>query len=282
MARLTIFHTSDMHNKLTTDLAQRLHSLKEANPGSLMLDSGDAIWAGNAFWRPGGEPILDLMNSVSYDAMCMGNREFHFLDIGANSKTSRAAFPVLSANLRRSRERKAEDWEGEAPAEPSSAHADQGSAGASPSHAPSEAFSRRARVRPFARFERDGLRIAVFGLTVPCITERMLVRKISDYYFEQPIPVAAQLVPELRAECDVLISLSHAGIKVDRELVEKVEGIDLILGGHTHTITDQPEWVGPTCILHHGFYAHYVGRVDVEVAGGGVRVRNELIPLAKA
>jgi 2',3'-cyclic-nucleotide 2'-phosphodiesterase (5'-nucleotidase family) len=282
MAHITILHTSDMHNKLTPSLAQCLHSLKAANPASLMLDSGDAIWAGNAFWRPGGEPILDLMNGVPYDAMCMGNREFHFLDIGANSKTSRAAFPVLSANLRRSRERRAKNWEGEVPAEPASARADQGSAGAESSHTPSEAFSRRARVRPFVRFERGGLGIIVFGLTVPCITERMLVRTISDYYFEHPVPTAANLVPQLRAECDVLIALSHAGIKVDRELAEKVEGIDLILGGHTHTVTESPERVGRTCILHHGFHAHYVGRVHVEADSGGLEVRNELIPLAKA
>lgn len=83
MARITIFHTSDMHNKLTPAQAEVLHTLKSANPGSLMFDSGDAIWAGNVFWRPGGEPILDMMNAVPYDALCMGNREFHFLGHGS-------------------------------------------------------------------------------------------------------------------------------------------------------------------------------------------------------
>ncbi len=264
MARISIFHTSDMHNKLTRHLADRLHALKESSPDSLMLDSGDAIWAGNVFWRPGGEPILDLMNSVPYDAICMGNREFHFLEIGVNSKTSRANFPVLSANLRRKR------------------GAERPDSPLLPGEGPGVRFSRRACVAPFVKFERDGLRIAVFGLTVPCITERMLARKISDFYFDQPMAAAAEIVPKLRPECDILIALTHIGIRVDRELAASVEGIDLILGGHTHTITQEPERVGRTFIIHHGFFAHYVGKVNVEARPEGISVTNELIPLAKA
>ena len=60
MARITVFHTSDLHNKLTPELADKLRDLKREHPGSLMLDSGDAIWAGNIFWRPGGEPVFPV------------------------------------------------------------------------------------------------------------------------------------------------------------------------------------------------------------------------------
>ncbi len=47
----------------------------------------------------------------------------------------------------------------------------------------------------------------------------------------------------------MVIALTHIGIKQDRELAEKVEGIDLILGGHTHVITEEPERVGKTAII---------------------------------
>lgn len=240
MPRVTVFHTSDMHNKLTPDLARKLHDLKDAHPGSLMFDSGDAIWSGNIYWRPGGEPVHDLMNSVPYDAMCMGNREYHFLSAGIRSKTSRAEFPVLSANLR------------------------------------------PATSTPFITMDRDGIRIAIFGLSVPCVTERMLVKRMSDYYFVQPIQAAAEIVPTLRKQCDLLIALTHIGIKQDRELAEKVPGIDLILGGHTHTITEQPERVGDTLILHSGMYAHYVRKVEIELDQDRVDVESELIALGKA
>lgn len=256
MGRVTVFHTSDMHNKLTPELTERLHDLKQAHPDSLMLDSGDAIWSGNIFWRPGGEPVLDLMSSVPYDAMCMGNREFHFLSAGLFNKTSRAKFPVLSANLRAATQlRLTTD---------------------------SLSSEERAGVRSFTTFNCDGIRVTILGLSVPCITERMLVKKLSDHYFAQPSEAAAEIVSTLRKECDVLIAITHIGIKQDRELAEAVPGIDVILGGHTHTITEQPERVGDTAILHSGMYAHYVRKVEIELEAGNVSVKSELIPLVKA
>lgn len=246
MARITIFHTSDMHNKLTEDYARRLHELKASVPGSLMFDSGDAIWAGNAYWHPGGEPVFDLMNSVPYDALCVGNREFHFMQAGLKAKTAKASFPCLSANLR--------------PVKP----------------------GKPVPAKPYVTFEREGVRIGVLGLTVPCITEQMLVRKISDYYFIPPSDAAEEVIAELRPNCDLIIALTHIGIKQDRELAEKVSGIDVILGGHTHTVTADPERVGDTWILHHGFFVHYVGRVDISLDSSKVQIKDELIPLAKA
>lgn len=245
MARVTVFHTSDLHNKLNQRLAERLHALKSESPGSIMLDSGDAISAGNIFWRP-NEPILDLMNSVPYDAMCLGNREFHFLARGLLAKTANAAFPIISANLR--------------PAK----------------------VGFELPVRSSVVIETPQGRVGIVGLSVPCITERMLVKRISDAYFDDPCEAAARFVPELREKCDLLIALTHIGIERDRELAERVPGIDVILGGHTHTITDAPERVGETYILHHGAFAHYVGRAAIEKSGGRVTVESELIPLAKA
>jgi 2',3'-cyclic-nucleotide 2'-phosphodiesterase (5'-nucleotidase family) len=245
MARITVFHTSDMHNKLNAELALRLHELKSAVPGSIMLDSGDAIWSGNIYWRPDGEPVLDLMNSVPYDALAMGNREFHFMGIGVDSKTSRAGFPILSANIRSTR------------------------------------ANRSARITSHIIVESSGVRIAIFGLSVPCVTEQMLVRRVSDYYFIPPIDAAADIVPMLRKDTDIVIALTHIGIKPDRVMAESVPGIDIILGGHTHALAE--ERVGRTWILHHGFYAHQVGRIDVDFNSGHITgVSNELIPLAKA
>lgn len=245
MTNLTIFHTSDMHNKLTADFAARLRELKKAQPGSLMLDSGDAIWAGNVYWRMGGEPILDMMNSVPYDALCVGNREFHFWDMGIGNKTYRAFFPVLSANLRATSDR------------------------------------RTAPLPGFIKLERYGTRIAIIGLTVPAVTEKMLVMHISDYYLEDPIKAAKEIVPQIRAESDIVIALTHIGIKDDRMLAEAVPEIDLILGGHTHLLTE--ERVGNTAIIHHGFYVHFVGRVDIEFDSGRITsIKNEVIPFAKA
>lgn len=252
MGRLVIFHTSDLHNRLNQTLVDFLRSLKQSVPDSLLLDSGDAVWAGNIFWRPGGEPVLDLMNSVPYDAMCLGNREFHFLGTGLKSKICRARFPILSANLRSASQVGAEDT-------------DKLSCG----------------VASHVVFERGGLRVGVFGLTVPCITEQMFVRRLADHFFLDPIETALKLVPTLRSQCDVVVGLTHIGFERDLELVRGVPGIDLVLGGHSHIVAKEVPDDRDVLILHHGHHCRFVGRVDVEVCEGDVRLRSSVIPISE-
>lgn len=230
---VTIFHTNDLHNKLTAGQAGWLRGLKESVPESILLDCGDAIWAGNVFVRLGGEPVLRLMNEAGYDAMCMGNREFHFLETGLRHKIGWADFPVLSANIRPTN------------------HSD-------------------LPVKSSITLLRNGLRVAIFGLTVPMITERMLSRKVSAYVFDDPIETAAKVVPELRKNADLVIALTHIGLNNDRKLASDVPGIDLIIGGHTHALLDHPETVGNTSIVQAGWFGHYVGKVEID-AGGAVR-----------
>lgn len=236
---ITIFHTNDFHNKLTPEKADKLRELKQSTPNSLLLDCGDAIWAGNIFFRPGGEPILKLMNHAGYDAMAMGNREFHFLATGLRTKIGWAEFPVLCANIR-------------------------------------AVNNADLPVKNHITIEVNGLKLTIFGLTVPMITEKMLSRKVSSYIFDDPIETAAKIVPELRKECDLLIALNHIGLNRDRELAEKVPGIDLIVGGHTHAVLETPKPVGNTAIVQAGWFAHYVGKVEIEP---GENIKGQLIPL---
>ncbi len=241
MARVCIFHTSDMHNKLTTDIADQIAKLKKAEPGSLYLDSGDALSAGNIFWRPFGEPILDLMNSVPCDAMCMGNREFHFSRTGIRSKLSKAKFPILTANLR-------------------------GLENVSDT-----------KVEPYKIFEVNGVRVAVFGLTVPAIRTGAFVSRMYGVYFADPRETSSELVPKLREQADVVVALTHIGMRKDKELAEKVSGIDVILGGHSHSKRHRK--LNDSLIVHHGYRAHWVGKVVIDFDGKSVSVSQEVIPL---
>ena len=110
----------------------------------------------------------------------------------------------------------------------------------------------------------------------------MLVSRISQHYFEDPIDAAAQFVPSLKADSDLLVALTHIGLDADRELAQRVSGIDVILGGHTHNVTNDLEIVGRTNILHHGCYGRHVGRVEIELESGRVDVVSEPISLSKA
>lgn len=231
MRRLIILHTNDLHNQLSIPSAQIIRELKEQDENTLLLDAGDAISAGNIYFHPAGEPILDIMSDTGYDAMVLGNREFHFLKIGLNAKIASAAFPVLSANLKTNKS------EITLPVK---------------SHI----------IKELA----NGLRVAIIGLSVPMITEKMLSRIVSNYIFDDPIEAAARLVPEIRKQADILITLTHIGLDIDRELANTVPGIDLIVGGHSHDLLDEPEYVGQTAIVQAGWYARLVGRVEIEVS----------------
>ena len=124
-----------------------------------------------------------------------------------------------------------------------------------------------------------GLSVAVFGLTVPMITERMLARKVSAYVFDDPIETAAGLVPELRAAHDVVIALTHIGLAEDRRLAEAVPGIDLIVGGHTHTVLETPETVAGVSILQAGWRGRWLGRADIETVGNSLKVTAGMLEL---
>lgn len=241
MPRLAVFHTSDLHNRLTAETAARLRELKSAEPEALMLDSGDAIKAGNAFWLP-REPILDLMNQVPYDAMCMGNREYHLLRAGITAKTAQAQFPILSANLRA--------------AKPGA----------------------KMPAVPYVVFERAGLKIGVVGLTVPCVTRKMTLSRLADFYFEDPAAAARASIPGLRNECDVVILLAHLPSGVDERIAAEVPGIDIIFSGHSHKL-EPPQTVGGTTILRHGAYGRHVGRTVIQLEAGRLSATDELIPL---
>lgn len=226
---LTILHTNDLHALLSEEQASKLRAERERAQGDvLLLDAGDAIGAGNVTYRPGGEPILDRMRRAGYDAMAVGNREFHLTQVGFHAKVGGAGFPALSANVR----------------------------------------SRHSRVRlpcvPSVSFTTDSVgRVIVFGLTVPMITEQMAVRRISAYVFDDPVETAARIVPEMRRDCTLLILLSHAGLKTDWRIAETAPGIDLIVGGHTHAELPHGEQVGNTLIVQAGSHARRFGRVAV-------------------
>lgn len=245
MPTITILHTNDFHNRLTPIQAARLATLRKALGSSgLLLDAGDAISAGNLTYKPAGEPILERMSEVGYDAMTLGNREFHLTEAGFCAKVCCARFPVLCANVR------AQDKKITLPVQPT-----------------------------LFRTLTGGVRVGIFGLTVPMITERMLVRKVSAYVFDDPLRKAAELVPVYRAQCDLLICLSHIGLGKDRELAAAVSGIDLIIGGHTHAVLETGEWIKDTLIVQAGCYGHSLGVVTVEMTEGHRRFEAKIEPL---
>lgn len=203
---IALLHTNDAHNRWSEPFVEQLRTLKAAHD-ALLLDSGDCIRAGNLAVPLRPEPAWDFIRQAGYDAITLGNREFHLTVGGFLAKTRGAPCPLLCANLR--------------PKQPDTP----------------------LPVQSVWRTEHRGVRIAVLGLTVPMITARMRSAALSAYLFDPPIEIAHQWVARLRPEADLLIALTHIGASQDRLLAETCPELDLILGGHSHTPILPPEQV---------------------------------------
>ena len=247
MIQLTLLHTNDFHNHLSEGQAAFIRAEKAARENVLLLDAGDAVSAGNVGVRPGGEPILTAMSEAGYDAMTLGNREFHVADTLLRLKISKAAFPILCANIRWREDR------GETlPVVPSV-------------------------IKTLA----NGLRVGIFGLTVPMVTPRMTARLVSAFVFDDPVAAAQAQSAALRPRVDALVVLTHIGLREDERLARACPEIDVILGGHSHHKLHEPLVVGGVPIMQAGWFGHFLGETTLtwDAPGERPRVAGRLLSL---
>jgi len=235
---LTLLHTNDFHNHLTSAQVAFIEAEKAKHENVLLLDAGDAISAGNVGVRPGGEPILSLMSETGYEAMTLGNREFHVADMLLRLKLSKAAFPILSANIR---------WRD-----------DKG--------------ERLPTVPSLKKTLPNGLRVAVFGLSVPMVTPRMTARLVSAFVFDDPVQSAKAQIACLRSGADVLIALTHIGLREDERLAAACPELDLIVGGHSHNKLYAPPVVNSVPIVQAGWFGHFLGETVLTVSEPGAKL----------
>jgi 5'-nucleotidase len=262
-AKLTILHTNDMHSRIEPfpegsaqwaglgGMARRatmIQQIRTQEPNVLLLDSGDIFQGTPYFNFFGGELEYKLMSQMGYDASTLGNHDFDNGLEGLLRQLPNASFPFLIANY---------DFTNTPLA---------------------------GRFKPYKVFEKAGVRVGVFGLGIE------LKGLVSDKNFGatqylDPVAKAKEMVTQLRGpeKCDLIICLSHLGYKYsgvaevnkidDRKLAAQVSGIDLILGGHTHTFMEAPEPIASpdghkTLINQVGWSGINLGRLDFEFAHG--------------
>ena len=260
---LTILHTNDIHGTFYTTeywgtpegvtyLASAIAEERAKNPNTLLLDAGDAF-QGNAFAQyfrnATPSPIAGAFNLLDYDAFVLGNHEFNFGPTTFATMLGQLDMPILgSANLD-----------------------DDGSYGFINDH-----------VEDYITLDAGGLDVAIFGLTNPEVPIYELPSNIEGLTFYTATTTAQSLVPTILADedPDVLIGLTHIGYDVykgstdkDKFIAQEVPGIDLIVGGHSHTKLDPAvmitSTVNPegTLVAHAGSHATYLGKVNIGFTG---------------
>jgi sulfur-oxidizing protein SoxB len=130
-------------------------------------------------------------------------------------------------------------------------------------------------------FERGGVQIAVIGQAFPYTPIANPRWMIPDWSFGiEEERVQSEVNKARAAHADVVVLLSHNGFDVDRKMAQRVTGIDVILGGHTHDAVPAPTIVGKTLLIASGSHGKFLSRLDLEVKGGAVTgYHYRLIPI---
>jgi 2',3'-cyclic-nucleotide 2'-phosphodiesterase (5'-nucleotidase family) len=214
---LKFLHTNDFHGQLSSSKAATLFGIREEH--DLWLDSGDAIKAGNLGIPFWQEEVWARFAEGGLTAMVPGNRESHVWRAGVKQKFAGSQTPILCANWKKR----------------------DGSL-----------------VWPESLVvESRGYRIGLFGVMVAMVTPRMKTQAASAYLWDQPIDAAREVAARLKGEVDVLAALTHIGIQQDRRLAQACPEIDLIFGGHSHTVLSEPEVVNGVVIVQGGSHARF-------------------------
>lgn len=237
---ITVLHTNDMHGRVMprgepgglVRAATLVRHIRSEMPNVLLLDAGDIIHGTPEDYFSGGRASTGAMNAAGYCLATAGNHEFDFGLPVMQGVMADASFPFVAANIR------------------------------------SAAGGQWDKLGQYAIMDVDGVRVAVLGITTLDVISLHWPNAIKDIVVEDPIATARELVPRLRSQSDVLIVLSHLGNAQDKVLAESVEGIDFIIGGHSHTVVSDSCWVGNTMISQAGSYGRALGRFDFITRSG--------------
>lgn len=256
--RIVILQTNDCHSQIlpfNKNLADKtkadlggftrrvayVKQQREKNPDLLLFDSGDFSQGSSYYNLFKGDVEIGLMNIMHYDAATIGNHEFDFgLDNMARI-FKMAEFPIVCTNY---------DFKGTVLED---------------------------IVKPYVVLKRNGLKIGVFGLS-PKLEGLVVKENYGSIKYLDPVSSARDVVKILREKekCDFVVCLSHLGWKTgdeepsDERLIPLTDGIDVVLGGHTHSYVTPMDMVynskgNNVLISQNGKSGMYISRFDIKL-----------------
>ncbi len=131
-----------------------------------------------------------------------------------------------------------------------------------------------APLKPYVIKELKGIRIALIGIVTEDVPLSTHPRNVAGLKFVSPIETVEKYIQELKEKADVIVVLSHIGYPSDRDLAEKVKGIDVIVGGHSHTRITKPVSLGNTLIVQAWEHGKALGILDLTIKDGKI-IRSE-------
>ncbi|MEI8095322.1 MAG: 5'-nucleotidase C-terminal domain-containing protein [Spirochaetales bacterium] len=205
-----------------------IDSVKAAQPNTLVLDAGDlttGLVMSNLFKA---QPDVLGMNLAGYQALTAGNHEFDNDRAALAARQADAKFPFLAANVY-------------------------------------DKATGKRQFQPYLIVPFKDFKVAVIGLATPETPIVTLPENVAGLEFRDGADEVNALAREVRKQADFVIVLSHLGLADDRALAERVLGVDLIIGGHSHTYMAKAEVVNDVPIFQAYQWGLFVGRTDIVV-----------------
>ena len=225
-------------------IATVVKAIRADRPDALLLDGGDTWQGSYTALKTNGQDMVNAMNALGVDAMT-SHWEFTLgIDRVTEIVENELNFPFLGANIFDA------EWDERA-------------------------------YEAYKMFERGGVQIAVIGQAFPYMPIANPGWMFPGLSFGVRQDNMAEVVQEARdAGAELVVLLSHNGFDVDRKLAMDVDGIDIILTGHTHDALPEPLQVNNTFLIASGSHGKFVSRLDLDVQGGELKsVNHKLIPI---
>ncbi len=224
-------------------VATVVKAIRAARPDSILLDGGDTWHGSMTSLLTKGQDMVNVMNKLGVEAMT-SHWEWTYGTQRVKEIVDTLPFPFLGANIFDA------EWD-----EP--------------------AFD------PYKMFEKGGVKVAVIGQAFPYMPIANPKWMFPEYSFGIRQERMQEMVDEVRAKgAELVVCLSHNGFDVDRKMAAQVQGIDVILTGHTHDAIPEPVLVGQTILIASGSNGKFVSRVDLDVRDGKMMgFRHKLIPI---
>jgi len=226
-------------------VATVVNAIRADRPDAILLDGGDTWHGSYTCHHTQGQDMVNVMNALNTEAMTF-HWEFTLGSDRVHEIIDTLPFPALGQNIFDA------EWD-----------------------EPAEYF------KPYTFFDRGGSRIAVIGQAFPYMPIANPSWMFPEYSFGIRDENMQAMVDEVRGlGADLVVVLSHNGFDVDKKMASIVNGIDIILSGHTHDALPEPVIANDTIIVASGSNGKFVSRVDVDVRDGQMLgFRHKLIPI---
>ncbi|RSD25020.1 bifunctional metallophosphatase/5'-nucleotidase [Mesobacillus subterraneus] len=253
MSKLTIIQQNDTHGSLElhnelfwqgdepvlrktgglTRISQYIKDLKAQNEHVLFLDGGDLFHGTLPLVESKGDSLLPALGKMELDGWVPGNWDFAYGKEQLAALNERLPFPGLACNVK-------EEQTGE------------------------------PFMKPYMIKEFEGVKVGIIGLTYPFVDETMPDSFSKGLTFSKGIEETRACVKELKGQVDLVMLVSHMGLPLDVELATIVDGIDIILSGHSHDRIEQPITVNGTLVVQAGSSASFLGKLEISLNGSRI------------